>query len=101
MVCAAGALLVARWRRRELPLYGAVLVIGLLGHLWPVPGGALRISFVDVGQGDGAIIRWPDRRVWLVDVGPAGRGQHLAPMVRNLKRRGIDRIDTIVIKTVA
>jgi competence protein ComEC len=41
----------------------------------PPPVGALRVTFVDVGQGDAAIVELPDGAVWLVDAGglPNGR----------------------------
>lgn len=35
----------------------------------PAPLGALRVTFLDVGQGDAALVELPDGGVWLVDAG--------------------------------
>jgi competence protein ComEC len=35
----------------------------------PPPANALRVTFLDVGQGDAAIVELPDGAVWLVDAG--------------------------------
>lgn len=68
----------------------------------PAPAGSLRITFVDVGQGDAAVIELPDGAVWLVDaggipgVGEAGSapGQAIA---RVLAAYGKDRIDVAIV----
>lgn len=39
-----------------------------LGRM-PPPDGALRVTFLDVGQGDAALLELPDGAVWLVDAG--------------------------------
>jgi len=44
----------------------------------PPPLGALRVTFVDVGQGDAAIVELPDGAVWLVDAGGAASARNLA-----------------------
>lgn len=38
--------------------------------LWTLPDGKLRIVFCDVGQGDGAYVKFPDGRDMVVDGGP-------------------------------
>ena len=35
------------------------------------PAGRLRVTFLDVAQGDATLIRFPDGRAWLVDTGGA------------------------------
>lgn len=95
------SLLIARsWRWRL-----GIIMAGALGWLGAEaalvareqPRSGLRVSFVDVGQGDAALIDLPDGRLALVDTGQGGRH----PAVRELqgllaaRRRG--RIDLVVI----
>ncbi len=99
---AAGALAllsVRTWRARV-----AVMVIALaaLGgaELWlrhrEQPTGSLRVTFLDVGQGDGAIVDLPDGRVMVVDAGGAAHGgpdpgeRVLVPLLRARRRARID-----------
>jgi len=51
----------------------------------------IRISFLDVGQGDATLVVGPDRRRVLVDAGPRSHD-----VLRILRRRGIDSLDLIV-----
>jgi competence protein ComEC len=44
----------------------------------PPPDGALRVTFLDVGQGDAALIELPDGAVWLVDAGGKAGARDLA-----------------------
>ena len=46
---------------------GCVLIVSFV---WTLPDGKLRIVFCNVGQGDGAYIRFPDGRDMVVDGGP-------------------------------
>jgi competence protein ComEC len=55
------------------------------------PPAALRISFLDVGQGDATLIQAGGRAV-LVDAGPAG--DHIAALVRH---EGVRRLDLLVV----
>jgi competence protein ComEC len=60
------------------------------------PKGHLRINFLDVGQGDSAIIDMPDGRMLLVDGGgavgnPVDPGRTvIAPILRNRRRKHVD-----------
>jgi competence protein ComEC len=92
-----------RWSRR----LGAVAVVLALGSavltLWPVlrpADGRLRVSVLDVGQGDAIVIEAPNRRTVLVDAGAGGpyrldAGERVvAPFLWN---RGILRLAATVV----
>ena len=61
--------------------------------------GKLRISFIDVGEGDAALVEFPRGKIVLIDAGPrawnydAGK-RNVAPFLR---RRGISAIDMLII----
>ncbi len=50
------------------------------------------VTFLAVGQGDGATIEWPDGRVWLVDGGPPG-----GALLAYLRRRRVSVVDRVVV----
>jgi competence protein ComEC len=50
------------------------------------------VTFLSVGQGDSAIIQWPDGRNWLVDAGP-----FTFELVPFLRRQGIWHFDVVVL----
>lgn len=58
----------------------------------------LRITFLDVGQGDGAVIQFPSGEVIVVDAGPKtltfDAGEKIVASF--LRKNGIERIDAIV-----
>ncbi len=70
MLVALGLWLAARRQhaRIELAAWAALCIIWTLARS-ALPDGALRITFLDVGQGDAAIVELPDGDVWLVDAG--------------------------------
>lgn len=59
----------------------------------PADNGRLVATFVDVGQGDAAIVQLPDDRTMLVDAGPSSDA---AAVTAALRARGISRIDFLV-----
>jgi competence protein ComEC len=105
----AAALLLSRRRGAALAVVGVAavaLVIGTHEH----PG--LRVTFLPVGQGDGAVVELPDGHVFVVDGGgrvpmepgldEAARAEVLAEpgtrvVVPYLQRRGIDHVDVVVL----
>jgi len=86
----AGALALAAilpLRRRS----GAAALLALLAlALHRVPAQRLVVTFLAVGQGDAALIEWPDGRRWLVDGGPPS-----TRTLRYLRRRGIRHLDAV------
>lgn len=70
-----------RWRMKPA---GAAVLIGLVVLVCRMPPGKLQITFLDVGQGDAAILRFPDGRSLMVDTGGnarAGRDDTVGPRV--------------------
>jgi competence protein ComEC len=76
---AVSLVLVARPRRTR---FDALAWLGLCAA-WllartPPPAGALRVTFLDVGQGDAALVELPDGAAWLVDAGGLANRRDLA-----------------------
>ena len=73
--CSAIALMMACLSYGSVPVVGGL--IGELRHfvsdsneeIWRRSAPILSFTFLDVGEGDSAIIRFPDRRVWVLDAG--------------------------------
>jgi competence protein ComEC len=107
------------WRdhRRAALAAGAIAALVLLGSWWwrvdlaPRWRDELRVAFVDVGQGDAAVVELPGGGVWLIDAGglpfalpmrdpDAARRLIESPgeaVVRYLAHRGIRRIDLAIL----
>jgi competence protein ComEC len=96
-VCAgAGIAIVVPRARRPAPVAVAVavvLAVALLNAPPPPPGppAGLRVTFLDVGQGDATLIQHRRTSV-LVDTGPPDGG-----IVRRLHRAGVSRLDLLVV----
>jgi competence protein ComEC len=73
-----------RERSRRDALVWAALCAGWALSRSPAPEGSLRVTFLDVGQGDAALIELPDGAVWLVDAG----GNPNAPTARSARASG-------------
>ena len=87
---------------RCLRAHPAVVVAGglaglLVGLVWPAgravppPARTLRVTFLDVGQGDATLIEAPGLRA-LVDTGPPA-----ARVERILRRRGVTSLDALLL----
>jgi competence protein ComEC len=108
------ALLVAAWGvgtrntrgeafRRWALAAGVALWAALAVRVAPLARGAesgrLTLHFLDVGQGDGAVLRTPNGRWIVIDAGPriAGADAGRRVVVPFLRRRGVRRIDLLVV----
>jgi competence protein ComEC len=92
-----------RRSRGDVIAWLALCVTWTLAHQ-SAPLGALRVTFLDVGQGDAAIIELPDGAVWLVDAGGQASARNLstasAPgktIERTLAVYGRETIDLAII----
>ena len=69
------------------------LAIASLVLLWRAPTPkTLEVHFLDVGQGDAALVEWPDGRRWLIDGGPPG-----TRLAEYLRRRRIGHLDAVIL----
>lgn len=59
----------------------------------PPPQTVLQVVFLDVGQGDSALVLFPNNKVMLIDGGPPEAGRVL---VQKLRQRGVRSIDWLV-----
>jgi len=81
-----------RRTRADLALWLALCVGWSMAQAPPDPG-ALRVTFLDVGQGDAALVELPDGAVWLVDAGSHGGRAITAAVLAG----GHDAIDLAII----
>ena len=93
----------SKWRHVLFRIVASTgIMLLLLWWIWSprivLDGDQFRVTFLDVGQGDSAVIEWPDGRVVVIDGGATyerfdmGRGV-VAPFLWN---RGIRTIDHMV-----
>jgi competence protein ComEC len=92
-----------RLARRLAVVASALLVGSALATLWPAlrpADGRLRVTVLDVGQGDAIVVEGPDRRTLLVDAGAGGpyrldAGERVvAPFLWN---RGVLALEAVVV----
>jgi len=78
-------------KKKLVPLItSSLLIIYLLVHF--SKGSEMGITYLDVGQGDGAVIELPDKKVVVVDTGKSGR-----EVSAFLKYLGRNKIDALVL----
>ena len=106
ILCAAsvaGVLVLARGRARLWALAPAVLFAA--SYVTPRTPDAVVVTFLDVGQGDAAVVETPSGEVWLIDAGglpftldgadASSPGEH--SVARFLAHRRIRHIDVVVL----
>ena len=87
--------------RRALPIILLLITAGVgvwLGQRRPImpqlAGPTLYVSFIDVGEGDSALIQTPDGCAALVDAGTSRAGP---ATVEFLRQRGVSRLDLLIL----
>lgn len=103
----AGLGLAFSWRNRSAAKRLLIVLLAGLNLVMYLPvkvseagvGNSVRLSMIDVGQGDAILLEFPTEQTVLVDAGPRSMSRDagesiVAPF---LKRRGITRIDLLVI----
>ena len=87
LACVVGFFLVARRNEPSDPIRPPARV----EPATPVGLSRLTIEFLDIGQGDSALIRSPEGKLALIDAGPSNR------VVKLLRARGVERLDLAVV----
>jgi competence protein ComEC len=93
--------LFGRFRRLAVPAIACVLMTSALWRFFAPHD--LRVTFLDVGQGDSILIEMPQHHIWLIDGGGIPAFQHsdydigARVVLPALAAKGIDDIDTLVI----
>ena len=104
-IVAVSLWLASRERRSRADVAGwAALCLAWSLSGLPAERGELRVTFVDVGQGDAAIVELPDGAVWLVDAGGNANARDVATasapgktIARTLAVYGKHRIDLAIV----
>ncbi len=85
-------------QKRKYGLYIILFVLNISIWKWSFNDRKLDVIFLDVGQGDAAIVRLPNEKVMLIDVGQRSRHEDMGkdvvlPLLNHL---GIKKLDWVV-----
>ena len=60
--------------------------------------GGLKVHFIDVGQGDSAVVELPDNKILMIDAGPKKSSEALINYLENtIFEDGYDKIDYLIL----
>jgi competence protein ComEC len=93
-------LVVRSWRQRATVLAASMLLWFVADRALVTreqPRDLLRVSFVDVGQGDATLIDLPDGQLAMIDTGQGGRHPAVRELRKLLAARRRSRIDLLII----
>ncbi len=79
-------------KKKLVPVITTLLMIVYLSAHIFLRGGEMGITYLDVGQGDGAVVELPDKKVVVMDTGKSGR-----EAAAFLKYLGMKSIDALVL----
>ena len=97
---ACGTIALARHGRRRAAAPLALALLGLVAGDGAPADGRLHVAVLDVGQGDGIVVRGPSGRVWVIDAGAAsetGLDKGEAVVGPYLRATAVRRIDRLVV----
>ncbi|MBA3071197.1 MAG: DNA internalization-related competence protein ComEC/Rec2, partial [Nitrospirae bacterium] len=77
-------------KKRLVPVITTLLMIVYLSAHIFLRGGEIGITYLDIGQGDGAVVELPDKKVVVMDTGRSGR--EAAAFLKYLGREKIDAL---------
>lgn len=100
LATSAVLVLVARGRRTQLDVAVVTILVAAWAFGRAPPDDELRVTFLDVGQGDAAIIETPGGEVWLVDAGGTpgmAATTHATTIRRTLAAYGHAKIDVAIV----
>jgi competence protein ComEC len=79
-------------KKKLVPVITSLLIIAYLSAHIFLRGSEIEITYLDVGQGDGAVVELPDKKVIVVDTGKTGREASAF-----LKYLGMKSIDALIL----
>lgn len=75
--------------------FAAALLLGAAFYLYYIDRGYLEVAFLDVGQGDAALVYTPEHQTILIDGGEPSAGQY--DLLPYLRARGIHTLDAAIV----